>query len=633
MIRIVLVNPDTTIQRNFSKWLRRLHPDISILKAAHGQEAWDWLETASAHLVMTGLSMPVLDGFELLARLSGKYSSIPTIIFSENTETTESADPRKVSRIGPYVFLRPPFEYSSTVAALRMALDERPTTPINPLASFVRLLKNERKTCTVTVSSSEKTGQLHFHNGVLIEATADDIQGEPAVFSLFAARDSTFSIGTLVLSEGKLAALSDHPLNESFASGLRSPSAPPSPAFTPPRPPLEKWREYATTTGGPLVGSKNPTESALSSGGMSHRTAQETADSFLNFADVLLTGDSDLDRVYEVVPELRLRLSRGELPQQTAALLNLFDGQSSLRGIIQQVPNQTSALRFLVSGLASANLMKVVPPAAEPVSVEAEPPTAPVEETTVHVEPAEVPVHAEPAVSPSPAEEPVDRAEPAAMTVAEGPVVPEPMAEAISVRHELGEIPAQPYFLSSDAILLAQTLAIKFGTVPRRTSVALWALPQSRQAVLEQTLHHLRATQLRHLNLADPEEEKGPGEIGRLPFRAGLELTVHAFPNQVQTAQRIPELDSFLATIVFLDGERSLSSDVINRLWVEYSTHFDKPCLFNLFNQAFDVQPAIIDHFAASLDLPTTLFGSWDIANPTQVSAMFARLIQVGMIF
>jgi CheY-like chemotaxis protein len=600
MIRIVLVDDNASTHQNTAKWLRRIQADITLLKAWDGRQALELIRTSQPHLLLTSLPMGCLSGFELLAGVAETAPELPTIVLSEAEESENSLSPNKVGRIGKYVFLRKPFDFSSLVAAMKLATEERPATA-NTLASFVRLLKNERQTCAVSVVSNEKQGFLLFNNGVLVDAAEGDAYGEPAVLSLLGCKNPSFKVGPL---ESVGPARYGVNVSDGFSGGrpgLRLPTITGSlPKFTPPQPPVEKWREYAGKTGrqdslslSAVLEPGQPEETPDKSekpvlGGTE---TQKTAESILNFADTLLNGDADLDKIYELAPELKLRLDKGELPQQTASLLAFLDGQSTIREITKRIPNQASALRFLVSGLASTNLLREnTPEAALALKSPKEPPSQ--------------------------------------------PPTPEPQTEPAELTDAPSEpIPDHPFFTPSDAILLAQTLSIRFGIPPKNASVALWGLTPTRQTVLTRSLRHLAATQNHHLKLAPETPATETGELARIPFRAGLSLSVHGYPSNPVAAQRIPELESFLATILFLDAERTVSTEVINRLWVEYSNRFDKPCLINLFNQAFDVQPSVIDHFARSLDLPPSLFGSWDISKPAEVADMFSRLVQVGMIF
>jgi len=62
---------------------------VEVIKAINGQEALNILEKDSNfHVILLDLAMPVLDGFETLARLKAHavWKQIPTIIVTANKE-------------------------------------------------------------------------------------------------------------------------------------------------------------------------------------------------------------------------------------------------------------------------------------------------------------------------------------------------------------------------------------------------------------------------------------------------------------------------------------------------------------------------------------------------------------------
>jgi CheY-like chemotaxis protein len=52
------------------------------------------------------------------------------------------------------------------------------------LPSFIKLIEVDKKTCTLTIKSKNKTGYLYFFNGELIETTTDHLNGEEAVYEI-----------------------------------------------------------------------------------------------------------------------------------------------------------------------------------------------------------------------------------------------------------------------------------------------------------------------------------------------------------------------------------------------------------------------------------------------------------------
>ncbi|MCL5746436.1 MAG: response regulator, partial [Acidobacteria bacterium] len=85
--------------------------------AADGQEALDKLVTFPAHVLVTDLMMPRMDGFELLRRLTAQGSSPPAIVVTAfgNIETAIAT----MHDLGAFWFLEKPIE----PRALRVLLE------------------------------------------------------------------------------------------------------------------------------------------------------------------------------------------------------------------------------------------------------------------------------------------------------------------------------------------------------------------------------------------------------------------------------------------------------------------------------------------------------------------------------
>lgn len=60
------------------------------------------------------------------------------------------------------------------------------------LASFLQMLEQERKSCTLIVRSGDKIGELYFDQGVLTDAQYEHQVGVEAVITLLSWEDSTF---------------------------------------------------------------------------------------------------------------------------------------------------------------------------------------------------------------------------------------------------------------------------------------------------------------------------------------------------------------------------------------------------------------------------------------------------------
>jgi CheY-like chemotaxis protein len=126
-VTILLAEDDPGHARLIEKNLRRANVTNEIVFATNGQEAIDCLfcegnyankKRSSQMLVLLDLNMPVLDGYQVLARLKvdERTKHIPVIIL------TTTDDPREVKRcyeLGCNVYITKPVDYEQFAEAMR----------------------------------------------------------------------------------------------------------------------------------------------------------------------------------------------------------------------------------------------------------------------------------------------------------------------------------------------------------------------------------------------------------------------------------------------------------------------------------------------------------------------------------
>lgn len=149
--------------------------DLRLTCVGDGAQALQVLERAHVDLLITGLTMPVVDGVELLRHLANRRLAIPVIVAT-------SAAPPAVSRLG---FLREPLQPAPLRAAVRERLDHQPSAPI-AVAELAQLLALERRSCTLRAHADGVHGQLLFAAGALVDASVGALRGDAAARELLA---------------------------------------------------------------------------------------------------------------------------------------------------------------------------------------------------------------------------------------------------------------------------------------------------------------------------------------------------------------------------------------------------------------------------------------------------------------
>lgn len=184
---VLVVDDDAAARRLYELTLAPQLPEFAIVVAENGAEALEVLAAQPVEVMVTDLHMPVMDGFELLARVRERHPNVGVIVLS-------SMDPERVAtsapRLGSYRRVAKPISAADLAAQVRAAAEERVRGHIAeaPLAPLLQLLQLERSTCALLVRSGTRKGRLHFRNGELVNAYAFELDkdGEAAARHLLA---------------------------------------------------------------------------------------------------------------------------------------------------------------------------------------------------------------------------------------------------------------------------------------------------------------------------------------------------------------------------------------------------------------------------------------------------------------
>lgn len=184
---VLVVDDDAAARRLYELTLATHLPEFALVVVEHGVAALEVLAAQPVEVMVTDLHMPVMDGFELLARVRERHPNLGVIVLS-------SMDPERVAasapRLGSYRRVAKPISPADLAAQVRAAAEERVRGHIAevPLAPLLQLLELERSTCSLLVRSGARKGRLHFRDGALVNAYAFelDVDGEAAARHLLA---------------------------------------------------------------------------------------------------------------------------------------------------------------------------------------------------------------------------------------------------------------------------------------------------------------------------------------------------------------------------------------------------------------------------------------------------------------
>jgi CheY-like chemotaxis protein len=183
MTNILLVDDDEVFRLSIGEGLTYLMPDSQIITASNGEEAIEVLKAKDIHLVITDVKMPVMDGFELMAYLSRKFSTIPVIVITAyGTPEIE----RIMEQYSAFQYMEKPLDIDLLTEKIKLGLEAMADGYLTgiPLPSFLQLVALEGKTCTIKIVSGQQSGFLYFSTGVLLDAQAGIKVGTLAAFDI-----------------------------------------------------------------------------------------------------------------------------------------------------------------------------------------------------------------------------------------------------------------------------------------------------------------------------------------------------------------------------------------------------------------------------------------------------------------
>lgn len=184
---VLLVDDDQEMLLALKGGFSRYRDSFAIQVAADGLQAVEKLRQSVISLVVTDLKMPGMDGFALLAHIMEHYPDIPVIIITGYSTLEMEHLARKGGAVG---YIAKPFLIENLARQIlsRLRKESEGGTLHNVSSGmFLQLVEMEQKTCTIRLED-KLTGQkgiLFFQVGKLLDARANDLQGENAAYEIF----------------------------------------------------------------------------------------------------------------------------------------------------------------------------------------------------------------------------------------------------------------------------------------------------------------------------------------------------------------------------------------------------------------------------------------------------------------
>ena len=186
MKNILIVDDEATLLVIMEAWFASAHPKAgyNILVANNGIEAIKILKRDPIHLLITDLNMPKMDGLGLLTQMNNSFKEIPIIVMSSFASENIK---NKVGKLGALLFITKPVTFDDfnridfeNILNPRSADGQRGYIQGITLHSFLQLVNLDSRTCSLTIKSKGKSGQIFINKGDLMNAKTANLAGNKA---------------------------------------------------------------------------------------------------------------------------------------------------------------------------------------------------------------------------------------------------------------------------------------------------------------------------------------------------------------------------------------------------------------------------------------------------------------------
>jgi CheY-like chemotaxis protein len=199
--KILLLDDDQDLLELYKEILGRLPSKPEIHTASSGARAISMLESEPFTLLISDLSMPKMDGLQVLAIVRRRFPQLRTAVF---TSVSDEQFRARAYAIGVDVFLEKP----STTQEIDLFLDCIESllgreeqggggfrgVQSKSLVDIIQLECLSQSSSVLKVTNSLQEGRIWFQNGDVIDAATQDLTGEAAFKKIFSWRTGNFEI-------------------------------------------------------------------------------------------------------------------------------------------------------------------------------------------------------------------------------------------------------------------------------------------------------------------------------------------------------------------------------------------------------------------------------------------------------
>jgi len=184
-MKIVLIAEDDRIlSARLTTYMGKYEDQLDVIAVDNGKKALEVLKRRQISLLITDIQMPEMDGLELLAYINLHHPVIPCFVMTAyGTPELKKKLPRDIIRFFP----KPVDVQQLSNATLKVLERDIPRGAMRGISvvNFLQMIRLEQKTCLLEVRRPDQPkGLMFFDNGVLFDATYEQMKGEEAALSI-----------------------------------------------------------------------------------------------------------------------------------------------------------------------------------------------------------------------------------------------------------------------------------------------------------------------------------------------------------------------------------------------------------------------------------------------------------------
>ncbi len=185
MKNILIVDHEEILLQAFVGLLKSQGGFLNVLSAKSGKAALEIISQRRIHIVITGLYMSEIDGFELVTLLAKQHHDIRVIVMTNNASPMLRA---KIKQIPTAVH----FDQTTDISLLtkriftELHIDYGGQVRGLSLPSFLQMIELEERNCTLQISTKGDIGRMNIVKGELVAAKVGPWSGESAALLILA---------------------------------------------------------------------------------------------------------------------------------------------------------------------------------------------------------------------------------------------------------------------------------------------------------------------------------------------------------------------------------------------------------------------------------------------------------------